>query len=764
MSNVIEQQEPGAPGESKEGFASDKPPSFHEWQDVNDLLEKAFADMELGQMIQLPGFGLYEAMSAIEIMDPKMDSGIGAETVRTLPELKELGEIEEDLTIPQVLSIMDKLLCLEVMWYSGFSLAQTLFTCLHLHSPKTIKHPHLKTFIISLLKTCFVIRTLVLRADVHEEEDFIASCFGFTLCPDISEEVCLTDLKDIETLLEKQIRKSQGKAEPEDGTVEPLQKDETKETEYCEALLARLRFRREFYMLNLHLNKNECKGIDLARESLKISVAQIDKIKNTTKLYDGIESPKGAFDSKVCRRMPVPVPPRDLPVVELDAALDFFKKMFTETEKLFELPKYDTLENLVLYVNEISSSSPDIVTRSRMKVMTYHEGKIFGQIEVTKLIKDDMTKYALPDLLLGHVLVQPFLQKLANMAIGHLKILCHNHARQKRKFGSSFEEWRNIAREAEVLDHVLDQQNALQKPEPKRKVKRRTAEDNSRKWIFFFTVWTIHLTSFSMVSFLTRGFGLELYNKNEYCMLYWYLDYILGMRTKNRQDVKQQLLQIEKLKAKHAPQPRKPAAGRGRNKKPANQPSTPKPEESTQEITIEQLLTEAQTHISKGLFRFIVAACHYQSYDIFKDPGTFGSMENRFFSRFGAFRKLYQPQPLTYKHFETVQQWLKYEPIGLFRLAIESFTEAKKNLEKIVKHTGSPPEFIVNEARTMAKVVISNSIGLEMLVKEITTSGRKKENQKKIINYNFAVHTVYPIISLAPNPDAPKEPATPQKQ
>eukprot|EP01089_Gocevia_fonbrunei_P023080 TRINITY_DN9579_c0_g1_i3.p1 TRINITY_DN9579_c0_g1~~TRINITY_DN9579_c0_g1_i3.p1 ORF type:complete len:152 (-),score=32.70 TRINITY_DN9579_c0_g1_i3:82-537(-) len=134
------------------------------------------------------------------------------------------------------------------------------------------------------------------------------------------------------------------------------------------------------------------------------------------------------------------------------------------------------------------------------------------------------------------------------------------------------------------------------------------------------------------------------------------------------------------------------------------------------------------------------------------------------FSRFGAFRKLYQPQPLTYKHFETVQQWLKYEPIGLFRLAIESFTEAKKNLEKIVKHTGSPPEFIVNEARTMAKVVISNSIGLEMLVKEITTSGRKKENQKKIINYNFAVHTVYPIISLAPNPDAPKEPATPQKQ
>lgn len=99
--------------------------------------------MELGQLIQTSGFGLLEAMSAIEvraslvlgmsvssflascglahvpcsdvqIMDPKMDSGIDAEGVYTFEEAEKAGLLPSELSVPEVIAIMDELFCCEV--------------------------------------------------------------------------------------------------------------------------------------------------------------------------------------------------------------------------------------------------------------------------------------------------------------------------------------------------------------------------------------------------------------------------------------------------------------------------------------------------------------------------------------------------------------------------------------------------------------------------------------------------------------------------
>lgn len=57
----------------------------------------------------------------VQIMDPKMDSGINAEGVYTFEEALKAGILPTEFTVPQVIAIMDKLLCCEVYLPSSLS-------------------------------------------------------------------------------------------------------------------------------------------------------------------------------------------------------------------------------------------------------------------------------------------------------------------------------------------------------------------------------------------------------------------------------------------------------------------------------------------------------------------------------------------------------------------------------------------------------------------------------------------------------------------
>ena len=50
--------------------------SLYTWQDVTSGFLDACDQLELGELLHDEMFGLFEAMSAIEMMDPKMDAGM----------------------------------------------------------------------------------------------------------------------------------------------------------------------------------------------------------------------------------------------------------------------------------------------------------------------------------------------------------------------------------------------------------------------------------------------------------------------------------------------------------------------------------------------------------------------------------------------------------------------------------------------------------------------------------------------------------------
>ena len=68
----------------------------YNWLDVKNIFWKASQDIHLGELVHDNLFGLFEAMSAIEIMDPKMDAGMVCNRKRKalqLPEAIEAGKV-----------------------------------------------------------------------------------------------------------------------------------------------------------------------------------------------------------------------------------------------------------------------------------------------------------------------------------------------------------------------------------------------------------------------------------------------------------------------------------------------------------------------------------------------------------------------------------------------------------------------------------------------------------------------------------------------
>lgn len=80
-------------------------------------------------MVQSSTFCLFEAMSAVEIGNPKMDAGARPKLDRVPLQDRPL---KLDMSRTELISWMDHMLCLEATWHVGGALAQTVYSSLHM--------------------------------------------------------------------------------------------------------------------------------------------------------------------------------------------------------------------------------------------------------------------------------------------------------------------------------------------------------------------------------------------------------------------------------------------------------------------------------------------------------------------------------------------------------------------------------------------------------------------------------------------------------
>lgn len=167
--------------------------------------------MELGELLHDELFGLFEAMSAIEMMDPKMDAGMlcnrGNNKPCTFTQAVDLGTIKLDNFTPaEIIGIIDSTYACIVSWLEGHSLAQTVFTNLYLHQPAQILDKPLKTFCYAVYKIIEIIKDCINKALVFEEEDFQSVTYGYRLQQDITEQKTISMLREVEEELHRKSR------------------------------------------------------------------------------------------------------------------------------------------------------------------------------------------------------------------------------------------------------------------------------------------------------------------------------------------------------------------------------------------------------------------------------------------------------------------------------------------------------------------------------------------------------------------------------
>ncbi|KAG6523812.1 hypothetical protein ZIOFF_013699 [Zingiber officinale] len=145
------------------------------WADVSPLIASACNDLQDGQLIHGENFSLFAAMSALEIMDPKMDAGVEKCGYYSIEEAIENNvapvplSLNPTLDVQRVIDVIDHLFSCEATWYKGHTLAQTVFSCIYLlRIERTSSHALLHSYCRIMRATCNAVISVVSDSRTHE--------------------------------------------------------------------------------------------------------------------------------------------------------------------------------------------------------------------------------------------------------------------------------------------------------------------------------------------------------------------------------------------------------------------------------------------------------------------------------------------------------------------------------------------------------------------------------------------------------------------
>ncbi|KAI9433909.1 Mak10 subunit, NatC N-terminal acetyltransferase-domain-containing protein [Lactarius indigo] len=169
-------------------------PGGDDFVDVSDTLLNAAQDMELGDVILTEDFTLYDAMSALEIGDPRMDSGLilddEAERLVFSPLTPLLPE--------EVCYVLDRAIACEMEWHAGYTLPQTIYTCLYQDParPLELVTAVIRAAIMGFLKCCDLVWRELSKGKLHDTEDWHSEKFDVSLMEGTPVGTVLSQLED----------------------------------------------------------------------------------------------------------------------------------------------------------------------------------------------------------------------------------------------------------------------------------------------------------------------------------------------------------------------------------------------------------------------------------------------------------------------------------------------------------------------------------------------------------------------------------------
>ncbi|MBA0553832.1 hypothetical protein Golob_012978 [Gossypium lobatum] len=665
------------------------------WADASPLLQAACAGLRDGELIHGENFNLFAAMSALEIMDPKMDSGIVC-TYYSIDEAIENGAAPIPISLDSTI---------DAAWHKGHSLAQTVFSCIYLlRLDRTAPHALLHSYCRIIRATCKAVVSVVSDARTHEEEDLFTMTYGLPLNGD-GDDKCLSILNAVEETISRQLRACKATSSkrrlPED--LEPLQSNPNLEEGLCKALLCRLRFRKHFFHVLSCMKRPQGRGLESARKHIASCLTELESILKSADFLRSCfdESCEGdiddkttasgfepiGFDAMLNSRLSAPTPPRAIKILSWKKAVEYFVKLLHDLDVICSYSLDPHLESLLRFVVQFQKSQPDLVARSHLQILNHvniveqlllvQDGKLYGRDPFFAVINKAA---ALPEATKNHDIQknESFLQ-LGMLVMNLLKILCTNAAWQRRKLGKFLQDWRVIYVQLELAFR-----------NEYGEVSSSSNDENSCMKIFqHILLWVEEQTYWIAFRFLILGFELELYSTGEYCMVYWYLYAVLIKLTE-----KTHLM----MAVSHDTAKRK-----GKKKK-----DSPKDLARESRIPSAVLFLQCYICLAEGLTMMLAALRN--EIPVFHSPSPFNTEHEKFVQHFELLQRACIPDHVSYPSYKESTTHARFSTLAMYNY----FKDAQRIAKEVKSSFSNDPERLA-ELRKLEQVAEHNSVAQNVI-------------------------------------------------
>ena len=637
-----------------------------EWVDITSLCELAVSGMNLGEMIESSNFRLLDAMSAIEIMDPKMDTGYKSHEDMTLAKAEALGLVSEHLEAQVLVGLMDHLMMYYLLWLDGHTIVQTCFSCVYLQdAPRLLKPiPTLGSFVDALLVACQHAKNAVNSAGVWDDEDFMPTMFNVDFQ---ASSVFSSDPSKVNEKIKAEREKLQD-----------------------ESAACRLEFMSKYMSALVALAKPKSSTLPSTKGLLAKCAQLLKKIEETAQPPG--EEVKKRFAASLNRKLLVPGPPRQVePIEDPKVVFSMWEKHINELSHCCSFlmrPLGDLLQGVLK-----SEDKPNVLSRSVAQVVVSESGF------VRRLLQESLEEHLFPAEAMQHCKKQtePFLQRCESMFLHMLKLTHLNRARRFRRLAHVFPDFNELQLEAYRLDDTL------------RSTFGANLQYSRPSWIFIMD----HALQ-AMITKLLIGFQLDIYEEAELHMIYWYVDYLSGLRIHYLNEM--YCAKESSGGKKKVPRAKDILSGKG------SRPKHPPPS---------LVMLEAMQSMVRGLFR-LLAFC--LSEGLLSSPKSVrAGLAQRFVLRFRCLETFQLPHLPSYHDFDqsAVLAQEASEKRSVLSAAQASFHEASQLLERfnggLKDRDSEKASSDYDLPKALRRVAVANQLGITQLLRlETEELSRKK--------------------------------------
>lgn len=712
-----------------------------DYVDITDVITGCAATLSYQEpyICKETSFSLHDSMSALELMDPKLDcceipanlvgSGSADTMVPPRPIPTGLDDIIADLpwddvTLRQTACIaLEALTRLEAL-LTGASLPESTYTCIYAHNavlsdmrkridttstiteqlgklmnpsdkkPKVRTTPQLVLYAttLALVEISDVVRCIVMHADIYEEEDFSVTMFGLKVFDEAQDNEASLAIR---------------------ACLPKLDDDHSTEANILRNIM---NFQLHFLQVCNTMTK-------LTSETVRTSCLQVQSC-----VKDGIEALKAlketqcamtlddaetklllkrCFDPYLYRPLVGNSPTRKVLYKNHEESIDILVNVFGEVActVCHILLEGATLPQLRRLLEGTAYSSINILSRSLIVLNMYFDDRLLGQHHLWKLIGNDIQQVSgIPLNQLENKHGVAFINRMAKPVYDTLKLLLLNRNRQRTYLEAvMFPDWTALHGEAHAVDVAQRQELNLAVDMPP-----------------FYLQYVLCTTVVLMDHFVTLGIELELFQgQHDLGVAYWYRDFLLSTLLTT-------LSQMRQAMAK-----RQHTANHNGDQKQESHPS-----KEDQERDFAFRYVGFKRSMCRGLVRFIAAL--NQAEIVKNDDYEFTSHAERFRKRFDPFAGILQPPPLTYDDFKMGSDFTGVSSMDLLASTAECFKQCKNMVDDLSETLSAIDPDDINERdeslRKSRKISVGNS-AFVMRLTQMVDKGSRSNSERVVFDF-----------------------------